>query len=211
MKFFRIHHVHSGACLAEGLYPRLSACAEDAVRDGVDLSGADFRGANLLRANLDGLHAHGAVFDGANLGFANLSEAALRDCSFIGANLQAACLCESVLRDCDFTGAIMDGADVAKATLARCRFSTWSSLRLNFAEALDVDNCLYVHEVSAIPCRFTRAPIVVTGFDRPIAILDSHIQLGGQTMPMPSTPPVRKLAWRAGPDLDANDERHSAA
>ena len=75
---------------------------EDAVKSGVNLSGANLKGADLGGANLKGADLYGADLGDANLYCANLKGADLRGANFGGADLRGA----------NFYGANLKGADL---------------------------------------------------------------------------------------------------
>lgn len=83
---------------------------------GANLSGADFRGANLRYANLSQANLSGAIFIGANLSHANLSQANLSRAIFKGADLSGA----------DFSGnnTILSRASFIHATLTRANLES---------------------------------------------------------------------------------------
>ena len=94
-----------------------------------DLSDATLVAATLTRADLNAANLGGADFMGANLQTANLVDAdltganlqtaKLADADLTGANLQAANLKGAVLIDADLTGADLTGADLTGADLTR--------------------------------------------------------------------------------------------
>jgi hypothetical protein len=92
-----------------------------------DLSGADLRGADLIKADLSGANLSSALLIKADLSWANLrktilieanlSEVDLRCADLQGAKLCAANLAEAMLRQADFRAADLTGADLRGATL----------------------------------------------------------------------------------------------
>ncbi len=86
----------------------------------IDLSNANFMGANLVGANLQDANLAGANLTGANLTDANLSGANLASANLTGANLTGAnlqstnltntCLFQAVLQETDKEIAILNGA-----------------------------------------------------------------------------------------------------
>lgn len=102
----------SGVLLYESKKTGLSLreTAEEAVRARVDLSTADFRGADLSYAQLvDGLFL-GADFRSANLHNVVFGNAVLDRADFSGANLSCAVLSHAIAIGTDFRGARLDGA-----------------------------------------------------------------------------------------------------
>jgi len=101
---------------------------EAAVKEGVDLSLADLRGADLTDANLAGAILRGADLSQANLTGANLTGANLRDAMFHQAILNGACFRSANLRrafllcaelsKADLRWANIDNADLSMANLS---------------------------------------------------------------------------------------------
>ena len=92
----------SGAVLFSIETVRLKLAVELGVKSGVDLRGADLRGANLCGADLRGADLRGA----------DLCEADLRGANLCGADLCEADLCGADLREADLCGANLCGADL---------------------------------------------------------------------------------------------------
>ena len=80
--------------------PDLKSAVEQAVKEGVNLSGADLYEANLSGANLSGSNLYLAYLSGANLSGANLS----------GADLSGADLSRAYLFGANLSGADLSGA-----------------------------------------------------------------------------------------------------
>ena len=80
----------------------LKKTVEKAVKEGVNLEGADLEGAYLRGADLEGAYLRGADLEGANLRGVNLK----------GVNLK-----EAYLRGADLRGAYLKGADLEGANL----------------------------------------------------------------------------------------------
>ena len=70
--------------------PDLKSAVEQAVKEGVNLSGADLYEANLSGANLSGSNLSGADLSGADLSGADLSRAYLFGANLSGADLSGA-------------------------------------------------------------------------------------------------------------------------
>jgi uncharacterized protein YjbI with pentapeptide repeats len=99
----------------------------DRIRQGINVSGADFFEANLNRASLVGINARRAVFFRAQLAQAQLRRADLRDADFRDADLQ-----EARFDEADLLGTRFDGASLAGA-----RFKLAKNLPRAIAEKLD--------------------------------------------------------------------------
>jgi hypothetical protein len=177
MPIIKIKHCRTGAVIFSGLYKDMRACAEAAVAEGRSLNYADFRGANLAHACLDGACLLGAVFEGANLCGVNLSEALIEDVDFSGASLEGSCFAEATLSSCRFTDASFGATDIAGARLQDCIFSTLSSFSLGFTYAARIENCVFVNP-DGRACGFSRPPVVVSGLEYPVILFDAHIKAG---------------------------------
>ncbi len=176
-----IHHAMTDRPLFSGDFADIKACAEAAAAQGIDLSGADLRHANLANADLDGVVMKGARLDHANLAGANLSEAMLEGGIFANAALQNTCLCFARLDHCDFSGASFGATDIAGASLNRARFSTLSAFTLNFRDTEGMDQCVWINE-NGMACPFSRPPVAIGGMIQPIVLLDRHAQVGPVTL-----------------------------
>ena len=112
--------------------PRFSGANMTGVRVMANLSGADFRGANLTGADFSPLEARpgqGTItslmrnvlkscdFSGAALKGANFDRADLTFARFVGADLAGANLAKTDLSKVDLTGADLTGADLTDADL----------------------------------------------------------------------------------------------
>jgi uncharacterized protein YjbI with pentapeptide repeats len=112
--------------------PRFAGANLTRIRVMANLSGADFRGANLTNADFSPLEARpgqGTItslmknvlkscdFSGAALKGANFDRADLTFSRFVGADLAGANLKKTDLSKTDFTGADLTGADLASADL----------------------------------------------------------------------------------------------
>ncbi|AHB49654.1 hypothetical protein W911_16565 [Hyphomicrobium nitrativorans NL23] len=110
--------------------PRFAGANLTGVRVQAELSGADFRGANLTRADLSPLEARpgqgtlvtlarnvlkSCDFSGATLRHADLTRTVLTHARLVGADLTGARLVEADLVQVDFSGADFTGADVTGA------------------------------------------------------------------------------------------------
>jgi uncharacterized protein YjbI with pentapeptide repeats len=112
--------------------PRFAGANLTRIRVMANLSGADFRGANLTNADFSPLEARpgqGTItslmknvlkscdFSGAALKGANFDRADLTFSRFVGADLAGANLKKTDLSKTDFTGADLTGADLTSADL----------------------------------------------------------------------------------------------
>jgi uncharacterized protein YjbI with pentapeptide repeats len=98
--------------------PRFSGANLTNVRVQAELSGADFRGANLTNANFSPLEerpGQGTLM--------TLSRNVLKSCDFSGARMHNANMTRAVLLFARFTGADLTGAKLAGADLSRTDFS----------------------------------------------------------------------------------------
>ena len=80
------------------------------LSEAADLSGASFKGANLIRAIFQGKRLTRVTFDQAKMAQVNLIKAELKDCSFKGADLRGVNLTGASLIDVDLRGAQLEGA-----------------------------------------------------------------------------------------------------
>lgn len=92
---------------------------------GTNLSGVDFRDASLVGAN----------FREANLGGADLSKADLREATLVDANLHEAILCEANLVRANLVGASLGGANLGGANLSGADLSGTLLREVNLDEA----------------------------------------------------------------------------
>lgn len=117
--------------------PRFSGANLTGVHVQADLSGADFRGADLSRANFspfEGRPGQGTLttmprnilkscdFSGARLRDANMTRALLWFSRFTGADLRGAQLADADLSNVDFSGADLTDADLTGADLDGTNF-----------------------------------------------------------------------------------------
>ena len=176
MKLRKIVTRETGAVLFRGQYPSLAACAGAAIDRGVILDDADFSHTVLLNASFDDSRLRGAGFRGANLTGANMSEADMENADLREAALYNACLCHSRLMNADFTGALFGATDIAGSDISGARFSTPSALHLNFRDAKAMQNCVF-EDSAGRSAAFSLPPLVVQGWDFPLALLDRHLLL----------------------------------
>ena len=107
-----IKHKWSANLLFECNADSLKIGLEIAVKNKIDLEGANLRGTNLEGANLEGAYLRSANLRDANLRGANLEDADLR-----GANLRGANLEDADLRGANLEGAYLEGASLEGAYL----------------------------------------------------------------------------------------------
>lgn len=182
MKIQKIRHRTTGAIVFGGAFETLRHAATQAVADNVCLDGADFSGANLVNAALDGTRLQGACFQDANLLGANLTEAVLDGADFTNANLQAACLRNASLRGCIFDGTQFGATDIGGCNIGGSLFSTPSAFFLNFTDTANMKDCYYSHS-SREACMMSRPPVVVHGLPVPVVFMDDHVMMGTKLYP----------------------------
>lgn len=118
--------------------PRFSGANLTSVRVQAELSGADFRGANLTNANFSPLEerpGQGTLM--------TLSRNVLKSCDFSGARMHNANMTRAVLLFSRFTGADLTGANLAGADLSRTDFSGANITGADFSDA-DLDGANFV-------------------------------------------------------------------
>lgn len=148
--------------LFQGNYKSLSACIEDAVRQGIKLASADLRYQNLCQADLDNADLKGADFTGANLMSANLSESDLTDAVFDDAMLYGTCFAYSILKNCSFHFALFGGTDLLGANLNLSSFKGQSWRTLDLFTAAKMQDCVFEEPDGQI--RITsEPPVIISG------------------------------------------------
>jgi uncharacterized protein YjbI with pentapeptide repeats len=93
MTNYKIHETNSGRTLFEGHFTSFKNCLETAVKDRINLSGADFTNKNLSNANIDDAIMPDANFTNTNLSGANISESNIKNATFTNTTLYNTCLC----------------------------------------------------------------------------------------------------------------------
>jgi len=166
-----------GAILFQGRERTLRRCAELAVRNGADLSFANFRHASLRGAVLDGANLTGASFWRADLSTADIAGANLDHADLRLSCLKDACLAESIFRGADFRGAyfsrtILDGADLSGA-LESC-----PRLVLCDLAPARCDGAGSLHQ-GEVECPLSPPPVVIDGHRGRTVIFATHILKGG--------------------------------
>ena len=150
----------------------------EAIRSGVNLSGADLSGADLRYANLSGVNLRYANLLDANLRYANLSGADLSgadilDADFYGVNLSGANLyCANLsganLRYANLSGVNLSGADLSGAKntpfipthLPEGEFIAWKKLPNNLIVKLKIMEDSKRSRANGDKCRCDKALVV---------------------------------------------------
>ncbi len=128
------------AAVAGGVVLLLNCYAAKSNAETVDLSGADFCGADLRDANLRGADLSSADLNGADLGGADLKDANLNGANLISANLSGANLSGAKFRYADLSGADLryanlSGADLKCANLSGADLNCTLLSDANFSDA----------------------------------------------------------------------------
>jgi uncharacterized protein YjbI with pentapeptide repeats len=122
---------------------RQNICLHFAQLDGLDLAGANLKGADMVAAildntNLKGANLEGATIAGGEMREANLEGANMAGAKLSGANLTGANLTHANLTSADLTYAILDSADLQHADMTdadvscayfECAKLQWSEMR----------------------------------------------------------------------------------
>ena len=178
MKLIALTNTLTGKIIFEGHFNSLTECLETAVTENIALTGLDMSFKNLSNANLDNATISGCIFKNTNLCGANLSESKIVESDFTNALLCNTCICETDLEKNDFSMALFGGTDIAGSRLSDCKFSTLSSLDLNYYDASVITNCIFEcpDKTQAV---FNHAPIIVKGlFKKTLAVFDEKIKFG---------------------------------
>lgn len=174
---------YNGKTIYSGRFKSFKDCLEAAIREEINLSGADLAHKNLSHANLDDGMLNGAGFSGSNLIGANLSEAALDNADFTDCSLESACLAFSALRHCNFTGARFGGTYIAGALIDGARFSGLSCLHLDFIDTGSMADCLYTDEDNRT-ATFSAPPLLLHGLPKSIAVIGDMVKIGTNLYPL---------------------------
>ena len=127
------------AAVAAGVFLLLKFRRAKSSAETLNLSGADFCGADLHSADFCGADLSGANLNGANLSDANLSGADLSGADLNGAELSGAELSGANLSGANLISANLHGADLNKAGL---RYANLSGATLRYANLSGADfNC----------------------------------------------------------------------
>jgi len=163
--------------LFQGIFSTVRECVDCAVRENIDLTGADLRHTNLMNASFDDARLDLANLEGANLIGANISEASLRGACFINATLYGACLSFSDLAGANFDGGSFGGTDITGAHLANCLFSTSSALGLEFRDADLIRDCIFETN-DGTRAYFSAPPVPLNGYSQQVAIFETMARIG---------------------------------
>ncbi|WP_437755348.1 DUF2169 domain-containing protein [Sorangium sp. So ce1389] len=123
-------------CTGTSVSFRSARFRQGIVVHGSSFPGADFRDADMERANLRGAALPGARFDGANLAGADLSECGAERASFEGAVLKGGLLIRTRLVEASLEGANLMDALASKARLAGARFTGANLFRADLSRVV---------------------------------------------------------------------------
>ena len=184
------------ASLRDGQYPMVSW--PDVAAVSADLTRANFRDAELFRADLFMAKADSAVFHSANFTEADLSVCSASSADFQRAqldrvllykcDLSSALFFKASLTDADLRGAILAGTDFTLANLSGARFGPWPK---QSARVIDVTRA-----------DFRGAVLVGTeGLDQTVgvAIYDANTEFGSNVDPS-------ALGWESVPRMSWETE-----
>lgn len=166
-----------GSVLFEGRFMTIRRCVEAAIREGVDLSNVDLRGANLRHAHLDDAKMRGACLWGTILDYADMSGGVFEGCDFRTASLKETCLAESSLQGADFRGAYFSKTIVVESDFSNTQFSCPSIFSLRWCEAKTLAGAVYWHK-GEVPFDLSGVPLSVQGPEGHIVCLDDYILEG---------------------------------
>lgn len=158
---------------------------EAALASGVCLDGVNLEHQDLQNITLDGYAIRHGSFKGANLSGANMSEGDFRDADFSEALLFNTCFCYSDLTGSRFINTQFGGTDIAEAVLDDCRLGDPSALSLNFRAAKSHRGATYYFDTHTI-LDMSHTPIVIHGFDQPIAVFDDAVAMRRGVYPLKS-------------------------
>lgn len=108
----------AGWALVNGTLAEVVSQCADAPAPGINWSGCDLSGRNLIRADLTGANLSGANLTGAYLGYSTLSGANLS-----AANLTSAYLGGSKLPNADLSGAVLTNANISSGVLSNANLT----------------------------------------------------------------------------------------
>ncbi len=167
----------SGKILFEGRFHSVRQGVEMAIAEGVNLSGANLRKANLLNAMMDGANLKGACFWGANLTGADMAGCDLSQADFRTASLAGVCLAQADATKADFSGAYFSRTIIREADLTQTRFSCPSLFTLDLNEAGSLKNAIYCHR-GEVDCDLSMMPIVIRGLEKPLVFMGDKVLIG---------------------------------
>lgn len=161
----------------EAPFRTIKRTAEQAIKEGVNLSFADFRKADLRKAQLDGAILNGACFWGADLSGADISGAYMHGCDLRLAQCMETCFAESIITASDCRGASFSKTIFTGCDLSGSHFSCPTFLHQDLAGSHRLKNCTYLHSGEET-CILSRPPVVINGLTERIIILDRQIIIG---------------------------------
>lgn len=157
----KLHKTTFVACRGEGVSFREASFRQGVLAHGSSFPGADFRDADMEKANLRGTALPGARFDRANLAGADLSSCDASEASFeravlkggllirtnlTGASMKGANLMDTLASKAHLPGANFTGANLYRADLSR----VLGDARTTFAEA-EVGHVRFLPKADAPP------------------------------------------------------------
>jgi hypothetical protein len=131
----------------------------DVLRDGADLRGVIFRGANLIDANF-----YYCDLSGADLSETVMSRAVLGWCKFVETDFYWACLDGANAHHAIFDGCRLDRANFGGATLSAARFNKCSGTDLSLFNC-DLSSTEF-RDTDLHDCDFARSHMIGTTFIR---------------------------------------------
>ena len=102
-----IKHSKTGEVLYSCEALSISAAVQQAIRAGIDLTGADLRGADLTGGDLRGADLRGAALRGSDLTDCDLRGADLTDCDMTGCDLTCISIRSNIKIDVTKKGAAL--------------------------------------------------------------------------------------------------------
>lgn len=118
---------------------------EEAVANNIDLTGADFRKANLKGASLDGLKAPKSCFWSANLSCADIAGANLTGSDLRNAALDGACFSHTKLKKADLQGAYFSHTILEDTDMGGARISCISFFDCDLRSIQNLADATFVH------------------------------------------------------------------
>jgi uncharacterized protein YjbI with pentapeptide repeats len=158
---------------------------EEAVKVGVNLSHADFRGQKFYNAKLDGILAPGACFWGADCRYIDMSGADLRNADLRNVNFKEACIAGSNLSDANLSGSYFTGAILHEANLEGTIFSCPSIFTCDLQNAANLNRSIYCHRGEHnVPLH--KPPIVVNGLSHRMVLFQDAVLHGHELFTLPN-------------------------
>ena len=167
----------SGKILFQSTHRTMKTTLEEAVQQGVDLSGADLRKAKLSFASLDGMKARGASFWAADLMGADIGLADLRGADMRCTDLKDTCLAETDMSGANLHGAYFCSTLLEETVLDSVAVSCPSFWDCNLQSVKSFDGFVYSHlgEKNVI---LHSTPIVIRGFKKHFVLLGEYCLYG---------------------------------